>query len=212
MNAISSPGTGWNRGVMKPFSEACEENKAPILDVLLHLFDDARTILEIGSGTGQHAVHFAAAMPHLIWQTSDLEENHPGIRAWLEEAALANTREPILLDVSHDWPLAAYAGVFSANTTHIMSWPEVEKMFRGIGRVLKPEGCFALYGPFNYQGGYTSDSNRNFDQWLKSRDPLSGIRDFEALNELAVSNRLQLTEDVEMPVNNRILVWRKVHS
>ncbi|MBT3061610.1 MAG: DUF938 domain-containing protein [gamma proteobacterium symbiont of Ctena orbiculata] len=197
---------------MKPFCEACEENKAPILRVLLGLFRDRQTVLEIGSGTGQHAVHFAAAMPHLIWQTSDLEENHPGIRAWLEEAALANTRDPILLDVLSDWPGEAYDGVFSANTTHIMSWPEVEGMFRGIGRVLKPEGCFALYGPFNYRGGYTSESNRNFDQWLKSRDPLSGIRDFEALNELAESNELRLAEDVEMPVNNRILVWRWAHS
>ncbi|MEW8584126.1 MAG: DUF938 domain-containing protein, partial [Candidatus Thiodiazotropha sp.] len=189
-----------------------EENKAPILRVLMGLFRDRQTVLEIGSGSGQHAVHFAAAMPHLVWQTSDLEENHPGIRAWLEEAALVNTRDPILLDVRNDWPDEAYDGVFSANTTHIMSWPEVEGMFQGIGRVLKPEGCFALYGPFNYRGGYTSESNRNFDQWLKSRDPLSGIRDFEALNELAASNRLQLAEDVEMPVNNRILVWRRDQS
>ncbi|MEW8507852.1 MAG: DUF938 domain-containing protein [Candidatus Thiodiazotropha sp.] len=196
---------------MKPFSEACEENKTPILRVLLRLFRDLKTILEIGSGTGQHAVHFAAAMPHLIWQTSDLEESHPGIRAWLGEAALGNTRDPILLDVSSDWPLQEYDGIFSANTTHIMSWPEVEGMFRGIGRVLKPGGCFALYGPFNYHGGYTSESNRQFDQWLKSRDSLSGIRDFEALNELAVLNRLQLAEDLEMPVNNRILVWNKIH-
>ncbi|MES9969808.1 MAG: DUF938 domain-containing protein [Candidatus Thiodiazotropha sp.] len=197
---------------MKPFSEACEENKAPILEVLLRLFRDARTVLEIGSGTGQHAVHFAAALSHLIWQTSDVEENHGGIRAWLQEAALLNTREPLLLDVSSDWPLTTYDGVFSANTTHIMSWPEVEKMFSGIGRVLKPQGYLALYGPFNYEGGFTSESNRNFDQWLKSRDPLSGIRDFEALNELASSNRLQFCEDVEMPVNNRILVWRRVHT
>jgi SAM-dependent methyltransferase len=193
---------------MKPFSEACEENKVPILQVLLRLFRGRQRVLEIGSGTGQHAVHFAAAMPHLIWQTSDLVENHPGICAWLEEAALVNTREPISLDVSSDWPLTTYDGVFSANTTHIMSWPEVERMFEGIGRVLKPQGCFALYGPFNYQGGYTSESNRNFDQWLKSRDPLSGIRDFEALNQLAASNRLVFDQDLEMPVNNRILVWR----
>ncbi|MES9990362.1 MAG: DUF938 domain-containing protein [Candidatus Thiodiazotropha sp.] len=197
---------------MKPFSEACEENKAPILEVLLRLFRDRQSVLEIGSGSGQHAVHFAAAMPHLIWHTSDLMENHPGIRAWLQSASLANTRDPILLDVNRDWPSESYDGVFSANTTHIMSWPEVEKMFRGIGQVLKPEGCFALYGPFNYQGGYSSESNRNFDQWLKSRDPLSGIRDFEALNGLASSNRLEFTEDLEMPVNNRILVWRRVHS
>ncbi|WP_369163192.1 DUF938 domain-containing protein [Candidatus Thiodiazotropha sp. LNASS1] len=192
---------------MKPYSEACDENKAPILEVLLRLFRDVQTVLEIGSGTGQHAVHFAAAMPHLTWQTSDMEENHPGIHAWLREAALPNVRNPLGLDVSRAWPAGEYDAIFSANTTHIMSWPEVELMFQGVGQVLKRGGCFALYGPFNYQGGYTSESNQRFDQWLKSRDPLSGIRDFEMLDELAASNHLIFSEDVEMPVNNRILVW-----
>ncbi|MEW8052546.1 MAG: DUF938 domain-containing protein [Candidatus Thiodiazotropha sp.] len=194
---------------MKPYSEACDENKAPILQVLLRLFRDIRTVLEIGSGTGQHAVHFAAAMPYLTWQTSDIDENHPGIRAWLQEAALPNLRNPIGLDVGAVWPAEEYDAIFSANTTHIMSWPEVQRMFEGIGQVLKRGGCFALYGPFNFQGGYTSESNRRFDQWLKSRDSLSGIRDFEALNELADLNHLVFSEDVEMPVNNRILVWRR---
>ncbi|MCG7875804.1 MAG: DUF938 domain-containing protein [Candidatus Thiodiazotropha endolucinida] len=192
---------------MKPYSEACDENKGPILEVLLRLYRDVQTVLEIGSGTGQHAVHFATAMPHLTWQTSDMEETHPGIRAWLREAALPNVRNPIGLDVSRAWPAGEYDAIFSANTTHIMSWPEVELMFQGVGQVLKRGGCFALYGPFNYQGGYTSESNQRFDQWLKSRDPLSGIRDFEMLDELAASNHLIFSEDVEMPVNNRILVW-----
>ncbi|MCG7980563.1 MAG: class I SAM-dependent methyltransferase [Candidatus Thiodiazotropha endolucinida] len=192
---------------MKPYSEACDENKGPILEVLLRLYRDVQTVLEIGSGTGQHAVHFATAMPHLTWQTSDMEENHPGIRAWLREAALPNVRNPIGLDVNRAWPAGEYDAIFSANTTHIMSWPEVELMFQGVGQVLKRGGCFALYGPFNYQGGYTSESNQRFDQWLKSRDPLSGIRDFEMLDELAASNHLIFSEDVEMPVNNRILVW-----
>ncbi|MBT3012810.1 MAG: DUF938 domain-containing protein [Candidatus Thiodiazotropha sp. (ex Lucina pensylvanica)] len=192
---------------MKPYSEACDENKGPILEVLLRLYRDVQTVLEIGSGTGQHAVHFATAMPHLTWQTSDMEENHPGIRAWLREAALPNVRNPIGLDVSRAWLAGEYDAIFSANTTHIMSWPEVELMFQGVGQVLKRGGCFALYGPFNYQGGYTSESNQRFDQWLKSRDPLSGIRDFEMLDELAASNHLIFSEDVEMPVNNRILVW-----
>ncbi|MES9923218.1 MAG: DUF938 domain-containing protein [Candidatus Thiodiazotropha endolucinida] len=192
---------------MKPYSEACDENKAPILEVLIRLYRDVQTVLEIGSGTGQHAVHFATAMPHLTWQTSDMAENHPGIRAWLREAALPNVHNPIGLDVSRAWPAGEYDAIFSANTTHIMSWPEVELMFQGVGQVLKRGGCFALYGPFNYQGGYTSESNQRFDQWLKSRDPLSGIRDFEMLDELAASNHLIFSEDVEMPVNNRILVW-----
>lgn len=195
---------------MKPYAESCDENRAPILAVLMHLFRDIQSVLEIGSGTGQHGVYFAAAMPHLIWHTSDVAENLPGIGAWLEEAALPNLRDPIPLDVSGVWPAMAYDGVFSANTAHIMSWTEVEQMFQGIGRVLKPGGCFALYGPFNYRGEYSSDSNRRFDLWLKSRNPLSGIRDFEALDKLAALNRLGFTEDVEMPVNNRILVWRRV--
>ncbi|MEJ2590920.1 MAG: DUF938 domain-containing protein [Candidatus Thiodiazotropha sp.] len=194
---------------MKPFAESCEENKAPILAVLMRLFAPAGRVLEIGSGTGQHAVHFAAAMPHLSWQTSDVAENLPGVRAWLDESALSNLPEPLSLDVRDDWPDGPYDGVFSANTAHIMGWPEVEALFAGVGRVLDDGGCFALYGPFNYGGAYTSESNRSFDGWLKRRDPRSGIRDFDALNALAADNGLRFEEDVEMPVNNRILVWRK---
>jgi SAM-dependent methyltransferase len=194
---------------MKPYSEACEENKVPILRVLQRLFRDRYRVLEIGSGTGQHAVHFAATMPYLTWQTSDLEENLPGIRAWLREASLPNVPDPIPLDVGGSWPADSYDGIFSANTTHIMAWSEVERLFQGIGGVLKSGGCFALYGPFNYRGDYTSESNRRFDQWLRSRDPTSGIRDFEALDALAAANRLRFSEDVEMPVNNRILVWHR---
>ncbi|MCU7906528.1 MAG: DUF938 domain-containing protein [Candidatus Thiodiazotropha sp. (ex Epidulcina cf. delphinae)] len=197
---------------VKPFSEACEENKAPILQIIQRLFRDCRSVLEIGSGTGQHAVHFAAALPHLIWQTSDRVENHPGIRTWLDEAALPNLRDPIELDVSDPWPDSRFGAVFSANTAHIMSWSEVELLFQGVGRLLKRGGCFALYGPFNFQGRYTSESNRSFDQWLKNRDTLSGIRDFEALDEQAGLNGLVFNEDVEMPVNNRILVWFRQHS
>lgn len=196
-------------GAVKPFAESCEENKTPILQVLKRLFADTGSVLEIGSGTGQHAVHFAAAMPHLIWQTSDVRENHPGIHAWLDEAALPNLRYPFALDVRGDWPGASYEGVFSANTAHIMSWPEVEKFYQGVGQVLDEGGCFALYGPFNYGGRYTSESNRQFDGWLQRRDPLSGIRDFDALNALAASHGMRFSEDIEMPVNNRILVWRK---
>jgi cyclopropane fatty-acyl-phospholipid synthase-like methyltransferase len=194
---------------MKPFSEACEENKAPILRVLQRLFLHHRTVLEIGSGTGQHAVHFAAAMPNVIWQTSDRVENHAGIQAWLDEAALPNLQNPIVLDVGDKWPDTRFDAVFSANTAHIMSWPEVELLFQGVGRLLNDRGFFVLYGPFNFNGRYTSESNLRFDQWLKKRDIMSGIRDFEALDELAGSTGLLFSENVEMPVNNRILVWIK---
>ena len=192
----------------KPYAESCDQNKGPILAVLCRLFAKAGIVLEIGSGTGQHAIHFAAAMPHLVWQTSDRKENHRGIHAWLHEARLPNTRQPIDLDVSGHWPEQTYDAVFSANTVHIMSWLEVERCFEGIGKVLAPGGCFVLYGPFNYNGQYTSDSNRRFDGWLKQRDPHSGIRDFRDLNRLAEVQGLLFEEDIEMPVNNRILVWR----
>ena len=193
----------------KPFSEVCEENKQPILDVLQRLFADVEKVLEVGSGTGQHAAFFAQSLPHLFWQTSDRDENHPGIQAWLEESALSNTGLPISLDVTGEWPEQTYDGVFSANTTHIMSWPEVEQFFIGVGDVLQSGGCFVLYGPFNFAGQYTSDSNQRFDQWLKGRDPLSGIRNFEDLNRLASEQGLAFQEDIAMPVNNRILVWRR---
>ena len=194
---------------MKPFSEACEENKQPILTVLEHLFADVHRVLEIGSGTGQHGVYFAGALPHLIWHTSDLAEHHDGIRAWLREAALPNLRAPIVLDVGGRWPDQSFDAVFSANTTHIMSWRHVQQMFRGIGQVLESAGCFALYGPFNYGGKYTSGSNERFDQWLKERDPASGIRNFEDLDDLAKASGLYFVKDIPMPVNNRILVWRR---
>jgi cyclopropane fatty-acyl-phospholipid synthase-like methyltransferase len=193
---------------MKPFSEACEENKQPILAVLERLFADVHQVLEVGSGTGQHAVYFADALPHLTWQTSDLPKHHAGIRAWLAEAALSNLKAPIALDVGGVWPDQRFDAVFSANTSHIMSWPQVEQMFRGIGQTLESGGRLALYGPFNFGGNYTSESNVRFDHWLQEMDPNSGIRNFEDLDDLAGSNGLTFVEDILMPVNNRILVWR----
>ncbi|MCU7812754.1 MAG: DUF938 domain-containing protein [Candidatus Thiodiazotropha sp. (ex Notomyrtea botanica)] len=194
----------------KPFAESSEENKAPILKVLQRLFANTHSVLEIGSGTGQHAVHFASAMPYLNWQTSDVTDNHPGIQAWLDEANLPNLHYPLALDVKEEWPDETYDGIFTANTMHIMSWHEVERCFEGAGQVLSSGGCFALYGPFNYGGHYSSESNWRFDGWLHARDPLSGIRDFDDLQALAELNGMVFSEDIEMPVNNRILVWRKV--
>lgn len=195
---------------MKPFAESCEQNKQPILEVLTTYFDNVRTVLEIGSGTGQHGVFFAGRFPHLCWVTSDTPDNHPGIRAWLDEAALPNLQGPLLLDVNQPaWPAVHPDAVFSANTAHIMSWPSVTNLFAGVGRLLKAQGLFCLYGPFNYAGQYTSESNARFDAWLKARDPDSGIRDFEALCKLADQHDLTLVADHAMPANNRILVWQK---
>jgi SAM-dependent methyltransferase len=195
----------------KPFSESSAENRKPILAVLREVFANCSKVLEIGSGTGQHAVYFGAELSHLNWQTADLPQHHAGIRMWLDEVALPNVLAPIALDVNRsDWLEGRYDAVFSANTLHIVSWPEVEKLFAGIGTVLQPGGVLAIYGPFNYNGQFTSPSNARFDQWLKQRDPASGIRDFESVDALARAQNLILQWDIAMPVNNRTLVWRRI--
>jgi cyclopropane fatty-acyl-phospholipid synthase-like methyltransferase len=197
---------------MKPYSESCDQNRAPILEVLHIELAGRSHLLEIGSGTGQHAVYFAPEFPDLVWQTSDVNNMHVGIQAWLDEAALENILPPLALDVCRDrWPLDRYDAIYSANTVHIMAWPEVECLFAGIGKTLKQGGVFCLYGPFNYDGNYTSESNARFDEWLKARDSASGIRDFEALQNLADKAGMKLKRDYQMPANNRTLVWSK-HS
>ncbi|OZA48020.1 MAG: methylase [Hydrogenophilales bacterium 17-61-76] len=172
--------------INKPYSESCEQNREPILAVLREAFADRRRLLEIGSGTGQHAVYFAPELPQLVWQTADVRAYHPGIHAWLDEAALPNVLPPLELDVNQThWHSGRYDAVFSANTLHIMGWPEVVRFFAGVGNVLEPGGVLVVYGPFNYNGQFTSDSNARFDAWLKARDPASGVRDFEAVDALA---------------------------
>lgn len=194
----------------KPYSQACENNKDPILSVLKRTLVTPGDLLEIGSGTGQHAVYFARHLSHICWQPTDLEINLAGIRAWLRDVHLSNLKQPIMLDVSRTrWPITRVDYVFSANAIHIMSWKMAENMMHGIKKMLQPGGKLVLYGPFNYAGYYTSPSNAQFDQWLKDRDIESGIRDFEAVNELAEKAGLSLSEDCEMPANNRTLVWQK---
>ncbi len=195
---------------MKPFSEACERNKEPILKVLKGELAGVSRVLEIGSGTGQHAVHFGASLPHVTWQTGDLSEHHEGIRLWLKEAKLANVLPPISLNLDEvPWPLSDFDAIFSANVLHIVSQVRGKLLMEEAGRKLKPRGLLCLYGPFNYRGAYTSESNARFDRWLKARDPLSGIRDFEWIETLARAAGLLLKRDYAMPANNRLLVWRK---
>jgi hypothetical protein len=198
---------------MKPFSEACERNRGPILEVLARVFADRRRVLEIGSGTGQHAVHLAAALPHLVWQPSDLAQCHAGIQLWLDEARLPNVLPPVVLDVrAAAWDLGTFDAFFSANVVHIIDWMAIEAMFAGIARHAEPECVVALYGPFNYGGRFTSQSNAAFDAWLRSRDAGSGIRDFEAVDAAAQRAGLRLAEDNPMPANNRLLLWRGCRS
>ncbi len=192
----------------KPFSAACENNKIPILNVLREQFTGPGRVLEIGSGTGQHAAYFAGHLPYLEWQPTDLAENLAGIRAWCNSMRLPNLKPPAELDVTRsDWNALQADYVFSANTVHIMSWEMVEAFFSGIERSLKSQGLFALYGPFNYGGRYTSESNARFDLWLKDRDPCSGIRNFEDLDRLSASAGLNFVKDYAMPANNRTLIW-----
>jgi SAM-dependent methyltransferase len=195
-------------------SEAADRNKAPILEILASEFAHTSLVLEIGSGTGQHALYFAARLPHLSWQPSDTSEYLPALREHLRQEGGTNLREVIELDVrAHPWPLAAIHspvdGVFSANTLHIMSWSSVQDFFRGAGSVLGTPGVLCIYGPFRYGGRYTSESNAAFDNYLRTRDPESGIRDFEALDELARQQGLALAADHAMPANNQLLVWKR---
>lgn len=198
----------------KQFSVACERNRDPIAAVLARHLQTSRRVLEIGSGTGQHAVYFAEQLPHLLWQTSDLAANHPSILAWQEEAALPNVLPPLTLDMDDaDWSaslVGQYDAVYTANTCHIMSWPQVQNMFTGVGRLLPTGGSFCTYGPFNVDGQFTSASNAAFDASLKDYAAHMGIRDMAELVLLAADSRLVLAEDQLMPANNRLLVWRRV--
>jgi hypothetical protein len=162
--------------------------------------EDIVSLREFGLGSDAEAAYFAAELPHLAWQASDLADYLPGIRKW--------GVEPIELDVDKPWPVLDVDSVFSANTAHIMSWPQVERMFAGVARILPPGGLFALYGPFHYGGGPTSGSNARFDGMLRAGDPASGIRNFENIQALAERCGLSLVEDNPMPANNRLLVWK----
>jgi len=198
------------KSTLKPFSESCAQNRRAILEVLLKEFASVQHVLEIGSGTGQHAVFFARALPHLVWQTSDVDTHHSGIRAWITDEGPDNVRTPFSLDVETDtWPDGHFDAVFSANTVHIMSWVAIMKMFAGIGQVLSCGGRFCLYGPFNVDGKFTSENNARFEQWLKMQNPKSGIRDQAELDGLANKAGLVRVATHVMPANNNILVWEK---
>lgn len=197
----------------KPSAPSALRNQASILEVLAVEFEQCKSILEIGSGTGQHAVFFAENLPWLVWQTSDLVDRHDGINAWIHDARLDNVLAPIELDVEHPSGLTdRYDGAFSANTAHIMSIEAVQRMFEVVAGCVNTGGRFCLYGPFNIDGEFTSDSNRQFDANLKSQDPRMGIRPLETLDEFARANALHRTSLYAMPANNMIAVWKKIES
>jgi cyclopropane fatty-acyl-phospholipid synthase-like methyltransferase len=191
---------------MLPFSEACERNKAPILEVLRSAFAGRAQVLEIGSGTGQHAVYFAAHLTHLTWHPTEQLAYLQDLSQRVKLEGPPNLRPPTVLDVRQSvWPLRAVDAIFTANTLHIMSWSQVTAMVRGLAAILEPGGIVCVYGPFRYHGAYTSASNQDFDRMLKERDPLSGLRDIEALLELLGAYGLTLRADHDLPANNRLL-------
>lgn len=194
-----------------PFSQACENNKRPILAVLKSAFAGCKQVLEIGSGTGQHAVYFAQNLPHLQWHPSDKDVESSGIR--LRVKHVANVELPKEFDVSESpWPHPEIDAVFSANTCHIMPWHITLLMLNRVADTLPVDGVFALYGPFNYNGSYSSPSNAEFDEWLVSRDPQQGIRDIESVSGALESKGMLLVTDHAMPANNRLLVWKKIST
>lgn len=194
----------------KPDAPATRRNRDAILAVLSKEFREVASVLEIGSGTGQHAVYFGRALPDVRWQTSDRVENHSNIEAWLADEVLPNVAEPIGLDVLESAGVDGhYDAVFSANTAHIMSFPAVERMFRIVGETLAGGGVFCLYGPFNLDGKFTSESNERFDQSLKQQDPAMGIRDLETLDELAIGSGLEQGRRYAMPANNMMVTWHR---
>ena len=194
----------------KPFSPACERNQDVILGLLREQFADRTRVLEIGSGTGQHAAHFALALPHLVWQASDVPPRLPGIRQWLAEAhQRSNTPPPLPFDINGAAPTGRYDAIFSANTLHIMGWSEVQRLFALLPALMSAQALLTIYGPFNYRDAFTSASNAAFDASLRAEHPQRGIRDFEAVNALARSVDLGLVEDRAMPANNRCITWRR---
>lgn len=194
----------------QPFAEYAARNAAPILEILWREFRSATRVIEIGSGTGQHAVTFAAVLDHLRWQTSDLDENHAGIRAWIDSAQLQNVEPPLSVDVrTASLDSASFDAAFSSNTAHIMGIDAVERMFALVGGALCAGGVFCLYGPFKAGGVFNTPSNANFDQSLKQRDPVMGIRDIETLDGFAAASGLRRARFYAVPSNNNVAVYVK---
>ena len=191
----------------KPFAPACERNQEPIREVLAEILTQPSRVLELGSGTGQHAVYMARHMPHLEWQPTDVASNLPGIRLWREEAALPNLRAPLEVDATDEGVRLeeTYDAVFTANTVHFVSWGIVRGLLAIGAAHLRQGGDLLIYGPFNEDGAYTSEGNAELDAWLQERDPSSGIKDRAVFNALAADYGFEAVERFRMPANNQLL-------
>lgn len=195
---------------MENYSESAEKNRQPILDKLKSHFHQATSVLEIGSGSGQHAVFFTTHLTQLTWQATETAENLPALQNNLLQQKSLQLPPPLLLDVQdRHWPLSRAEHIFTANTLHIMPLVVIEEMFSGIGPILSPGGLLCIYGAMRYNGAFTSDSNARFDLRLKQQNPARGIRDFETIDLLAKEQELELLADHDMPSNNQLLVWRR---
>ena len=191
-----------------PFSQACENNKGPILEHLKALLRGCLSVLEVGSGTGQHALHFAQYLPHLTWRTSDVATNLNALSLGIARASLTNLPEPIILDVDQPpWTCGRFDAIFMANSLHIMSKHSAENFFVEVSNHMKADAQLIVYGPFKYNGEFTTLSNASFDEKLRKRSSVSGLRDFEWINALAQRAGLELRHDYTMPANNQLLVW-----
>lgn len=196
-----------------PVVDSCLRNQRPILDVLGQFLPKNARVLEIGSGTGQHAAYMTEHLPGICWQPTEMSERLDEITLWQQHCNRAGFLPPLELDVCQDiWPARDFDAVFSANVVHFVSWPEVERLFVGVARCLNAGGLLMLYGPYNYDGQFTSEGNIALDGWLRERNPESGIKDFEQVLLLARKHHLHLRADEEMPSNNRMLVFQKADT
>ena len=193
---------------MKCFAEACERNRDPILAVLREVLPQSGEVLEIASGTGQHAAYFSRNLPNLVWQPSDLAHAFPSINAWREEFWAPNLYSPILIDLlgTNNVTIRADA-IVCINVVHIVAWEGVEHLFKIAATVLEPAGILYFYGPYRYSDRILEPSNSAFDCWLKENNPVSGIRDYAAVESLANSNGFLFGGDIPMPSNNRSIWW-----
>lgn len=195
----------------KPFAPACERNQQAILEAITPFLQNTKHVLEIGSGTGQHAIFFASHLPHINWQTSDVVANHPGIMAWIKSASVKNVLKPLTFDVNENiLPAAEYDVVFTANTFHIMSWTEVVKCLEKASQALKNGGLLIVYGPFIFSDIETAPSNMAFDAQLKKQKCTMGLRTFADLQSVCKRNRLMFSKKIIMPANNFILAFKKL--
>ncbi|MFS1523667.1 DUF938 domain-containing protein [Microbulbifer sp. 2304DJ12-6] len=197
------------RDLPLPDAPSCARNRESILQHLRRLLVDHQRVLEVGSGTGQHAVYFAPFLSHLVWQTSEREEMLSGVRAWLASAPADNLSDPLALDVDAPWPALSVDTVFTANTLHIMSVGSVERFFQQLPSVLQPGGLLIVYGPMKIAGAFIGPGNADFDLWLKERNPLSGIRALEWLDQLAADAGFKREELNYLPANNQLVAWRR---